>query len=534
MHLRQLQRPPTPGPAVRSIANAGLCRRPHLITVATACVLLIASSALSGGSASSGASSSSGDRFSSVLKRLRTAESSAAGAIVGPGNPQQDDARSELALEASRAISPRIQLEGEDEAQRGEQEGEEGATDNDKGAQVAPLGNAVVETATPAGTPSEACISSALKWSVPRWADPEVNAVFVEVQQFIAAGLRGHGLQVNSPAWPGCLQKPAGHRGSCAGRVVVVTFPCLAAAIPSVTGPLPAGTRLVVANLEVLTGRFGCLADPRVRPLWSRWPVWEYSDMNVDALTREGLLQKAVTASGSKGTASAPNVAVLSLGHYQGLVAPEFEAPPSSQDRKSVQVLLLADVNARRKRILDSLRSRGISVMATTGVYGRQRDALVRSADVVLNVHYFSPQSQHLMEAVRLFCVLSTGAAVVSEGSPDARAAAHWSRAVRVSDYMHLVEATVSLLQNATERLELASRGHALMREAPPRDRIAPALRMALRVLGDAGAKEGPCSDKQQPKAGAAQQAVKAAGARDKQPEEEDDADGLLEDSWKK
>lgn len=428
-------------------------------------------------------------RLAAVLKRLRVADSTAAGGpVVGPGGAPAAEAADAPLPPPPLGDPPQLRVEG-----RGK------------------------EPAAAAGTPPPAAGNAsgwwrppacAGGWSVPRWGDPEANAALREVQDFLAAALRGNGLHVTTPRWPRCLSRPAGSTGSCAGRVNVVTFPCLPAAAPSVAGALPPGTALVLANWELLAGSPGCLHDPRLRPLWGGWPVWEYTALNAAELARAGLLQPPPRSRGGgagsggsgppgsggsgdgAGSAWGANVALLTLGHYPGLVAPELEAPPplpplGAPPRQPTQVLLLGDpTNPRRRRIVAALRARGVAVRAATGVHGRQRDAAVRGSQVVLNVHEHPRPSHHAMEAAQLSAVLSAGAAVVTEGSPDAAAVALWRGAARVAGFYQLAEATVALLANATARHELAVRGHALMRAATPAQRLAPALRMAWELLG--------------------------------------------------
>jgi hypothetical protein len=345
---------------------------------------------------------------------------------------------------------------------------------------------------------SPACVASALGWSVPRWHDAGVNAVFIEAQAFVARGLREAALAVNQPVWPACLTQPPASPASCAGRAVVLTFICYRGAIAGATNVTgwPLGTRLVWLNLEVLGGEFGCGDDPRVRALLAtgRVPVWEYTQLNVRALVAAGALpadaQRLSSAS-----------AVVTLGAYPGIVAPEFERPPPQPGAPghrppSIDVLLLADVAPpRRAALVAALRAGGVRrVKAVTGVYGHKRDALVRSAALVLNVHFFDDPALHALEQVRLQVVLAAGGAVLSESTPDASAAAEWAPGVAFAPYTQLVPRALALLANATARWELAAAGHALVRRASPRARLWPALKMALAVLRDESVRRVRCA----------------------------------------
>jgi hypothetical protein len=140
-------------------------------------------------------------------------------------------------------------------------------------------------------------------------------------------------------------------------------------------------------------------------------------------------------------------------------------------------VLMLASRNDRRNAVINALEQQGARVKVVQEAWGAERDSLVRRSAVLLNVHYFEAK---LMEAVRLFYVVSLGACVVSEVSPDEEAMQYWASAVAFSPYDEIVACTMRHLTNSTLRHEQATRGYHAIRRITPREALRPALEMAL------------------------------------------------------
>jgi hypothetical protein len=295
-------------------------------------------------------------------------------------------------------------------------------------------------------------ISTRARFSVP-WVDGWHNNFFAEVQQFAVAGLQGHGLDVNTPKWPSCYALPESDPMSCLGRISVVTFFGVNQFGGTFENLRGANHSLIIFNLEVATMRLSCFSSPSLAWRWRASPVWDYSLGNQDLMVKLGLLD-----------ADRHNAAVLQLTHYPGIVFDEKPVPPPSvaNATQDIPVLFMASpVAARRKAILDQLAARGVVVRVETEVWGKEKEALIRRARVVLNVHYYN---ERLMESVRLFHALSVGAFVLSEDSPDTAAMALWERGVTIVPYDKVADAVVYYLGNATARHEKAAAGYELVR----------------------------------------------------------------------
>ena len=129
----------------------------------------------------------------------------------------------------------------------------------------------------------------------------------------------------------------------------------------------------------------------RIKPLLGRFPVWDYSLRNIEALGAMGY-----------------GDAVL---HVPIGFRPEM-ARISPAARQDIDVLFYGSVNERRKKILEALSLEGLSVESLFDVYGAARDAYIARAKVVLNLHFYESS---IFELVRVSYLLANRKAVVAE-----------------------------------------------------------------------------------------------------------------------
>ena len=193
----------------------------------------------------------------------------------------------------------------------------------------------------------------------------------------------------------------------------------------------------IVYNLEQLGGA----SLPRwYMQMASRLQIWDYSRINLEHW-------RAV-----------PYVAPPKLVEI-GFV-PELERiePAPVED---IDVLFYGSVNERRLVVLQALESSGLRVQAVFGVYGQERDALIRRAKVVLNLHAYQTE---IFEVVRVSYLLTNVKAVVAEDSPDIGELAD---AVLVGGYEELAALCVHLVADDPARRALAQRGAAIFRSRP-------------------------------------------------------------------
>ncbi|HTR22434.1 MAG TPA: hypothetical protein VMI10_00500 [Terriglobales bacterium] len=165
--------------------------------------------------------------------------------------------------------------------------------------------------------------------------------------------------------------------------------------------------------------------------LAQRYPIWDYSPLNIEKW-------------GERQCAHPP--VLVEIGYV-----PELRriVPSAEQD---IDVLFYGSVNEHRLKILRQLSEAGARVHSVFGVYGRERDALIARAKIVLNVHYYAT---NLFEAVRVSYLLANSKAVVSEASPDV---GYLEDAIAVFPYNELAEGCLGILRDDVKRKELEVR----------------------------------------------------------------------------
>jgi len=333
--------------------------------------------------------------------------------------------------------------------------------------------------------PPATCVSTARQFSVLRHENERTNRFFLEVQDLVVHGLREHGVDVNTPWWPSCLDRPPNNTESCLGRACVITFACTshANAEPIVRAVLAGNnTSLVNFQLEVVDGTpRPCTTDSSFLPMWRKAALWDYSATNLAELAqRHNDLLSAAPAWARP--------AVINLTFYPGISGDPADdnQPPERQrfdEPYTWDVLLLMGMNPRREAIVKALKQRNLTTFYPHDnrghVWGRKRVALVRSAALLLNVHQYDVASTPI-EAPRMVFLLSLGASVLSEDTSDQAGKAYWADGVEFVPYDQLADAAVRLVANATRRYELAAAGYRLVRRVSPRDAIKSALMAAL------------------------------------------------------
>lgn len=207
---------------------------------------------------------------------------------------------------------------------------------------------------------------------------------------------------------------------------------------------LPDGT--IVYNLEQLGSPHLSAAYMQ---LAGRCRIWDYSPVNL-ALWKQ---QKC---------AFAP--ALAEVGY-----APVLRRIPAAPEQ-DIDVLFYGSLNEQRNAIFRKLEEAGVRVHAAFGVYGKERDALIARAKIVLNLHCYEAK---LFEVVRVSYLLANSKAVVSETAADI---GEFSHAVAAVPYEEIVAKCTELLRDEEARKALEARGHEFFR----RREIVPILRGIL------------------------------------------------------
>jgi hypothetical protein len=177
---------------------------------------------------------------------------------------------------------------------------------------------------------------------------------------------------------------------------------------------------------------------PHLISLFRRYPVWDYSRRNIEQLAALGL----------------PAPTLLPIGYVPELTR---ISPAETED---IDVLFYGCINERRARLIAELKARGLKVEVLYAVYGRQRDAFIARAKLVLNVHFYDAK---VFEAVRVSYLLANAKAVVSERGAVPEEEAAFAPGVCFAPYEQLVERCVQLVGEPNERQRLAAAGFHLM-----------------------------------------------------------------------
>ncbi len=155
----------------------------------------------------------------------------------------------------------------------------------------------------------------------------------------------------------------------------------------------------VFVNLEQLTQGGAKVADEYLRLLKSSGVI-DYDMANVGVYG-----------------ADAADVPVIPFRHAPYLEPQEGQFMPL--DQRPIDLLFFGSMNERRHRFIERVNACGVNVTVLDKVlYADERDAYIRQAKAVLNVHFYESAT---FEQVRAFHCLSLGTPVVSERCPHTR-----------------------------------------------------------------------------------------------------------------
>ena len=111
----------------------------------------------------------------------------------------------------------------------------------------------------------------------------------------------------------------------------------------------------------------------------------------------------------------------------------------------------------RRREILDDIENAGISVARLFGVYGKERDAVISRAKIVLNLHYYKAP---IFEIFRVSHLLANKKCVVSEnGNQDKELEIFADHAIAHVPKHRLIETLKELLADKKKREFLKEKG---------------------------------------------------------------------------
>lgn len=168
---------------------------------------------------------------------------------------------------------------------------------------------------------------------------------------------------------------------------------------------------------------------------WARHVIWDYSSLNAQMLRDAG----------------AKHVVHCPLGYIESMKTIE----PVEED---IEVLFYGSMNVRRAQIIDKLVVSGLQVEHLFGVYGKERDAVIARAKVVLNLHHYD---NAVFEIFRVSHLVANKKCVVSEGGGKDLELEKMAR--RITDLVSLddlADACKELVENDDLRRGLAEKAH--------------------------------------------------------------------------
>ena len=196
----------------------------------------------------------------------------------------------------------------------------------------------------------------------------------------------------------------------------------------------------ILINAEQLRG--GTPWNKNILSWINKFEIWDYSPQNIEFFTQMGIF----------------NIKHLKLGYQNEL------ARIITKDNKTIDVLFYGSVNERRAKILEGLKSHGLNVHASFGVYGKERDDLIASSKVVLNMHYYESQ---IFEVVRVFYLLTNAVPVVSEINSTTSVNSFYKEAVVGAPYENLIESCIKMVNNQNLLDSQAAKGLEVIKNNP-------------------------------------------------------------------
>jgi len=260
------------------------------------------------------------------------------------------------------------------------------------------------------------------------------SAAFKEVADTIHYGLRslGHDSVLTS-------------EGALAGRQHIVLGSNL---LPHYR--LPLAHDAILYNLEQVDAGSSWFR-PELIDIFRRYVLWDYSRQNVAALDALGV-----------------QVAhVVPIGYVKELTRIQHVPEPD------IDVLFFGSMSPRRKEIIDRMQADGLRVETLFGIYGKERDAFIARAKLLLNVHFYDAK---VLEMVRISYLLANRCAVLSEYSSDPDEVDALAEGVAFAEYQHLAQRARELIDAPEERERLARRGFEIMRARPAVEYLRAAL----------------------------------------------------------
>lgn len=214
--------------------------------------------------------------------------------------------------------------------------------------------------------------------------------------------------------------------------------------------PITIASNAILYNLEqVEIG--GEWFTPELIDIFKRHVIWDYCTQNATLLSGEGI--KVAN--------------ILPIGYVKELTRIQHITEPD------IDIAFFGRASARRQAAINQMLSLGLRVAAGTGIYGKERDAIISRSRLMINIHYYNAK---VLEITRISYLMANRCAVLSEYSADPKLDAEFSGAIAFADYGNLAQRARELIDAPDERRELAQRGFDFIRTRQTMDYLRTAL----------------------------------------------------------
>ena len=186
------------------------------------------------------------------------------------------------------------------------------------------------------------------------------------------------------------------------------------------------------------------LEQMRDQPECLRWcrkyrglEVWDYSKRNVDVLQKAGV----------------ENIKHVQIGYVPEITYFERNKP----EERDIDILAYMSPSPRRLQIMNQFaEDKNINFVAVQSTYGDDRDALLKRAKLVINLHNHDNQ---IFEMVRVSHLIQNKVPVLAERNETTDFPAYMEGTVNTAPYEKFVEKAYELLKNPEQLDKQAEKG---------------------------------------------------------------------------
>lgn len=174
--------------------------------------------------------------------------------------------------------------------------------------------------------------------------------------------------------------------------------------------------------------------------------VWDYSERNLTALKEVGI----------------DKIKYCKIGYVPELSYFERNKP---EDRE-IDLLFYGSPSPRRIKILEEIKERNkkLNIVAFQGVYGEERDEVIKKSKLVLNIHN---RENEIFEMVRVSHLIQNKVPVISERNSTTDFPDYMEGTVFTAKYDDLVNTTLKLLKNPSKLDQKAEEALEIFKKFP-------------------------------------------------------------------